>query len=141
MRYQAVFYFLACFGLCACKSLLPSGSVEVGAGFASFEDARLAAERIVPFKTRTVDLNGLGFDISAGQNVTLVSYPEIVVRLTPHPGVPISSLDSGVRKCIDVQLACRGFVFRFEREDRKREEKKPTGFNNPFAEQLANWKK
>ncbi len=27
------------------------------------------------------------------------------------------------------------------RDDRKREEKKPPAFNNPFAEQLANWKK
>lgn len=121
MRYRAVFCLVVSFGLCACKSLLPSGSSEVGAGFASFEDARLSAERIVPFHTRTRELETLGFDIFAGQNVTLVSYPEIVVRLTPHPGVPISSLDSGVRKCIDAQLACRGFVFRFEREDRKRE--------------------
>ena len=63
----------------------------------------------------------MGFDIREGPNVSLVSYPEIVVRLTPHLGVPISLLDSGVRQCIDIQMACRGYVFRFEREDRKRD--------------------
>ena len=63
----------------------------------------------------------MGFDIREGLNVSLVSYPEILMRLTPHPGVPFILLDSGVRQCIDIQMACRGYVFRFEREDRKRD--------------------
>lgn len=107
--------------LSACSSLLPTGSNSVGVGFSSFEEARLAAERIVPLETRTQSLNLLGFDVRNGLNVTLVPYPEIVVRLTPHPSVPISALDSGIRQCIDIQTACRGYLFRFEREDRKRE--------------------
>ena len=121
MRYRLILSVLAGAALGACTSLLPRGSSDAGTGFASFEEARVAADRIVPLKTRLQALGDLGFDIGRGQNVTLISYPEIVVRLTPHPGVPINLLDAGIRQCIDIQMACRGYVFRFEREDRKRE--------------------
>ena len=107
--------------LSGCTALLPRGSSSTGAAFRSFDEARVAAERIVALKTQTSELGPLGFDIRDGLNVTLVSYPEIVVRLTPHPGVPISKLDAGIRQCIDIQMACRGYVFRFDREDRRRE--------------------
>jgi hypothetical protein len=107
--------------LSACAALLPRASSSAGVGFENFKEARLAIESIVPLKTRTEALDAMGFDVRNGLNVTLVSYPEIVVRLTPHPSVPISTLDSGIRQCIDIQTRCRGFLFSFEREDRKRE--------------------
>jgi hypothetical protein len=121
MKHGLILSVLTATALGACTSLLPKASSDAGTGFASFEEARVAAERIVPLQTRIQALGGLGFDIEQGQNVTLIPYPEIVVRLTPHPGVPINLLDAGIRQCIDIQMACRGYVLRFEREDRKRE--------------------
>lgn len=121
MQPRLVFCLVAGVALSACTSLLPRGSTATSSRFASFEEARIAAEQIRPLTTRVQELGPLGFDIRDGLNVTLVSYPEIVVRLTPHPGVPISLLDAGTRQCIDIQAACRGYLFRFEREDRKRE--------------------
>ena len=121
MRYRLILCVLAGAALGACTSLLPRASSDAGTGFSSFEEARVAAERIVPLKTSIQALGDLGFNIERGQNASLISYPEIVVRLTPHPGVPINLLDAGRRQCIDIQRACRGYVFRFEREDRKRE--------------------
>ena len=121
MRYSVFYLLAASFFMSSCTSLLPKGSSDNGGSFGSFEEARAAAERILPLQTRLNELGPLGFDIVAGPNVTLVSYPEIVVRLTPHPGVPISQLDAGIRRCIDIQTACRGYAFRFERENRVRE--------------------
>lgn len=121
MQLRSVLNFLIALALAGCTSLLPRGSISNSTRFASFDEARLAAEQVLPLKTRIQELGPLGFDIRDGENVTLVSYPEIVVRLTPHPGVPISLLDEGTRQCIDIQLACRGYVFRFERENRQRE--------------------
>ncbi len=121
MRFRFLLVFMTVVLVSACASLLPRGSSSVGVGFKSFEEARVAAERIIPLKTKTETLDAMGFDVRNGQNVTLVPYPEIVVRLTPHPSVPISMLDSGTRQCIDIQTTCRGYLFRFEREDRKRE--------------------
>lgn len=120
MRSRLFVALLAC-ALNACSSLLPSGSTDTPAGFASFEQAQAAAQRIVALQTPTSELSQLGFDPVAAANVTLIPYPDIVGRLAPHPGVPFEKLDAGIRLCIEAQTACRGYVFHFERQDRRRE--------------------
>ncbi len=35
--------------------------------------------------------------------------------------MPFEILDPGIRQCIEAQTACRGYVFHFERQDRRRE--------------------
>jgi hypothetical protein len=108
-------------GLGACSSLLPRGSTDTPTGFGNFEEAQAAAQRVIPMETREAELAKLGFDPAAGANVVLVPYPEIVGRLAPNPGVPFELLDPGIRQCIEAQTACRGYVFHFERTDRRRE--------------------
>lgn len=111
----------ACAAIAACTSMLPHGSSDTPAGFAGFEEAREAVQRIVALETPASDLPRLGFDPVGGHNVTLIPYPDIVGRLAPHPGVPYDKLDAGIRKCIEAQTACRGYLFHYEREDRRRE--------------------
>lgn len=107
--------------LTGCGSLLPRASSDTPSPFATFEQAREAAERIVPFRTRADELKALGFDPTEGKNVTLIPYPDLVARLAPYSGVPLSELDPGIRDCILAKAECRAYVFHFEREDRKRE--------------------
>jgi hypothetical protein len=107
--------------LSACASLLPRGSSDTTTDFLDFAQAKAALERIVALQTTTSELKALGFDIQSGSNVTLISYPEIVGRLTPNPSVPLDKLDPGIRQCIEVQTRCRGHLFHFERQERKRE--------------------
>ena len=108
-------------GLSGCAAWLPHGRSETPGGFESFEQAREATESVRPLATRVAELPQLGFDTRQGTNSTLVPYPEIVGRLTPHPGVPLELLDPGIRRCIAAQTACRGYLFRFERQRRVRE--------------------
>jgi hypothetical protein len=81
----------------------------------------MALEHIVPLQTTTDELKALGFNIQNGVNVTLISYPEIVARLAPNPSVPLDKLEPGIRQCIEAQIRCRGHLFHFERQERKRE--------------------
>lgn len=104
-----------------CASLLPRGSTDTPSPFADFEQARQAAERIVPFRTRADELGALGFDPAEGRNVTLIPYPDLVARLAPYSGVPLADLDPGIRECILAKFECRAYLFHFEREDRKRQ--------------------
>ena len=104
-----------------CGSLLPHGTNDTPAGFASFAEAEAAAKRVEGLKTHTSDLKELGFDPVAGPNVTLVPYPDIIARLAPYSGVPLDRLDPGIRQCIDAQSACRGYLFHFEHQSRKRQ--------------------
>jgi hypothetical protein len=119
MRRHLLIILAAC-TLGGCSTLLPSGSVDTPGGFDSFAHAQEALQRIEPLHTPSAELSRLGFDTAAGTNVTLIPYPDIVARLAPHPGVPLEKLDRGVRLCIEAQTACRGYVFHFGRQDRRR---------------------
>lgn len=109
---------LACAG---CTSLLPSGSTGTPSPFESFEQAQAAAARLVPFQTRVAELAALGFDPAHGSNVAEIPYPDIVARLAPYPGVPLDSLDAGIRACILARSGCHAYLFRFDHMDRRRE--------------------
>lgn len=113
-----------------CMGMLPRGSSDTPSPFASYAEAQAAAEKIRPFETRPADLPGLGFDMAEGRNVTLIPYPEIVARLAPYPGVPLQDLDPGIRACILARSDCRGYLFRFKREDRQRQGPFVTDFLN-----------
>ena len=104
-----------------CSSLLPHGGADTPSPFQSYAEAQRAAERIEPFRTDLVQLAGLGFDPESAKNVTVIPYPEILGRLTPYSGVPMEYLDRGIRACIQAQVGCRGYLFRFQKEDRQRE--------------------
>lgn len=120
MKYCLSVVALVCAALSACSSLLPRSSSNTPDTFATFETAQAAAQRIVPLETQFSELKGLGFDPESGANVTLIPYPDIVARLAPYPALPLSVLDPGVRKCVDAQAECRGYLFHFEQQDRRR---------------------
>lgn len=105
----------------ACTAMLPRGSSDAPSPFSTFAEAQSAAEKIQPFKTPSGELAQLGFDAKDGRNVTMIPYPEIVARLAPYSGVPLEQLDPGIRTCILAKTDCRGYVFRFEKENRTRE--------------------
>lgn len=111
---------MACAALSACTPLLPSSSSGTPSRFTSFESAQEAVKRIVPLETRFSELKGMGLDPDGGSNVTLIPYPDIVARLAPYPALPLPLLDAGVRKCVEDQAACRGYLFHFERQGRRR---------------------
>jgi hypothetical protein len=104
-----------------CGSLLPRGTNDTPVGFATFSDAEVAIKRVEGRKTSVAELKTLGFDPVAGPNVTLIPYPDIVARLAPYPGVPLDRLEPGIRECIEAQSACRGYLFHFEHQSRRRE--------------------
>lgn len=107
--------------LAGCGSLLPHGSTDTPSPFQTYGQAQAAVERMEPFRTRSAELRALGFDPEEGRNVTLIPYPEIVARLAPYSGVQLAELDPGIRQCILAKSGCRAYLFRFERQDRKRE--------------------
>jgi hypothetical protein len=107
--------------LAGCAALLPRSLTEQPAGFDSFEAAARALDQAVPYRTTTVELKTLGFDLDASPNVTLVPYPQLIARLAPNSSVPLDALDPGIRDCILARQACRVYEFHLAREARQRE--------------------
>jgi hypothetical protein len=119
-----------CLELMACSSvngpsglsfLLPSSSAVSPSQFGSYQAAREALEKAVPYETTLDELKALGFDPYASVNVTVIPYPEVVSRLAPYSGVPLDALDRGVRDCILAQARCSAYVFHIARNDRQRD--------------------
>jgi len=121
MKSSRILASILCAALAGCSSLLPHGSTDTPSPFQAYAQAQAAIERVVPFTTRAGELRSLGFDTEDGKNVTLIPYPEIVARLVPYSGVPLSELDAGIQRCILAKSGCRAYLFHFERQDRKRE--------------------
>lgn len=77
MKHRLPLVVFACVVMSGCSSLLPRSSSDTPGGFATFEAAQAAAERIIALETRFSELKGLGFDPEGGANVTLIPYPDI----------------------------------------------------------------
>ena len=110
-----------CALLTGCASLLPREQAVDLSSFGSFDAAREALERVVPYQTTVADLKALGFDVHASSNVVRIPYPGLITRLVPHPNTPMNELDLGIRDCIAAREACAAYEFRIERSSRKRE--------------------
>ena len=114
--------FLSSFVLLGgCASLLPRGDSEQPSGFASFETAAQAFDKVVAYGTTVEQLKMLGFDLQSSPNVTLISYPQLTGRLAPDRGVPFEAIDPGIRDCIVARLACQVYEFHLGRETSRRE--------------------
>lgn len=101
---------LACLGLAGCAELLPKARIEVTSPWGSFEDARSAVERIVPYRTTTADLKAAGIDPYATPNVQLLNYSEIVLRFPLSGSMPMERLDRGLRECLEAGMKCQGYA-------------------------------
>jgi len=112
---------VACLLLAGCSHLLPRGNTEEPSQFESFEAAAAAFDRIVSHQTTVGELKTLGFDVQASSNMTLIPYPQLTARLSPDPGVPFETLDTGIRECILAHQACQAYEFHFSREAVHRE--------------------
>jgi hypothetical protein len=111
---------LACAAVAGCSALLPRASSQNVSAFETFETAREAFERIVPYRTTLPELKQLGFDVAARGNVQQIPYPQLVGKLVPNPVLTLDRLDDGIRDCIDARQDCRAFVFRVGTEVHER---------------------
>lgn len=100
---------LACALLGGCAELLPKARTEVASPWHSYEQAREAIERIVPYQTTTADLKARGIDPFVTPNVQLLNYSEIVLRFPLSGSMPMDKLDRGLRECLEAGMTCQGY--------------------------------
>jgi hypothetical protein len=95
--------------LAGCAELLPKASTEVTSQWHSYEQARAAIDRIVPFQTTTADLKAAGIDPFITPNVQILTYSEIVLRFPLSGSMKMEQLDRGLRECLEAGKSCQGF--------------------------------
>lgn len=99
----------ALLALGGCAELLPKARTEVASSWHSYDEARAAMERIVPYETTLADLKAAGIDPYVTPNVQLLNYSEIVLRFPLSGSMPMEKLDRGLRECLEAGMACEGY--------------------------------
>ena len=110
----------ASLALAGCADLLPKARSEVSGQWNSYEQARAAIDRIVPYQTTSADLAALGIDPFRTGNVRLLTFSDIALRFPLGGGLSVDSLERGLRECLRAGTRCQGLAIAVRQTDRDR---------------------
>lgn len=105
--------------LSACASLLPQTDNVTATPWRSFEDAKAAYDKVVPYKTTKAELHDLGIDPYDDPNVSILSYADIIRRFSITSLDP-NIVDPGLVSCIKWRDACFGYQIEAKKVNRDR---------------------
>lgn len=97
-----------------CSSMLPVARTTDESPWGTFDQAKEAFDRIVPFETSRQDLRELGFDPYRTANITILNYLAIIEKFMPNQNITKEDLDSGLRNCIDSKTACVAYELKLQ---------------------------
>jgi hypothetical protein len=107
--------------LAGCAELLPTSRIETQAAWTSFEQARAAIEKIVPYETKKADLRSLGIGVDDHDaTITLLSHVDIAVRFPIGGVLKEEDVDRGIRDCLKAGKPCNAYQINVRRNYRDR---------------------
>jgi hypothetical protein len=104
----------------ACQALLPSGKSEIQTEWASFDEAMLAMERIVPWQSTRQDVHAAGLEPGTDPTITILSFSDVMQRFTATVPLNPDHLEAGIRDCLLAGKRCTGYAINVKRVKRKR---------------------
>ncbi|WP_295521063.1 hypothetical protein [Limnohabitans sp. Rim8] len=102
-----------------CASLLPSTTTNA-AQFASFEEARMTIESLVPYQSDVTTLAPLGIDPLQQPNTLILTHSDIAKRVINGNLQNRDDLDKGIQDCLRAGDACWGWEIKASRIARVR---------------------
>ena len=93
------------------EDLLPSEHDETSSDFLTYEDAMTAFECIVVDSTNTDELKALGFDLSNGNNIEILTYTDVVSIFLANPNLTVNDIPSGILRCLRAQSGCKAYRY------------------------------
>lgn len=92
-----------------CGSLLPSIKETTRSPWKTFDEAKNAFDKIIPYETTTAELQRLGFSPFSTPNVRIITYLEIIQRFMANPSIKKEDLDEGLQTCITARDNCKAY--------------------------------
>jgi hypothetical protein len=99
--------------------LLPS-TITNAAQFASFDEARMTIESLVPYQSDVTTLAPLGIDPLQQPNTLILTHSDIAKRVINGNLQNRDDLDKGIQDCLRAGDACRGWEIKASRIARVR---------------------
>lgn len=111
---------LACLLCAGCSSLLPVAKGRVESPWESFDQAKQAYDRIVPYQTGPEELQNLHFAPFLNPNIKIVTYLDLITRFMPSSSFQKEDLPEGIQDCIKNNNLCYGYELRISQIQSKR---------------------
>ena len=106
--------------LSGCGSLLPSSDQSQLARWQSFSDIKDSYDAITPAETTREQLHELGFDPYITENMSILSYVDLLQHFLPNPGLSHADLDPQLAACLHLREQCSGYAVDSELLHRQR---------------------
>lgn len=106
--------YLACGLLLAavmtgCSSLLPVAKTDVESPWETFEQAKEAFDKIIPYQTGRGQLVELQFDPFKTPNIRIMTYLDIIQRFMPNSSIKLENMAQGIQDCIAAGDNCQAY--------------------------------
>lgn len=111
------FLFLLCSG---CSSLLPVVEARIETPWDSYEQAKQAFDKIIPYQTSEKELQSLNFTPFLNPNVAIVTYLELINRFMPSSSFQKGDLPKGIQDCIENNNLCSCYELKISQLQSKR---------------------
>jgi hypothetical protein len=121
MPMRVVLVVMFCSLACGCSSLLPRSKESTHGPWATYRDAQLTFDKVIPGQTTDAELRDLKLHPDSNANVVILNYSDIVRRFLPNSSVTMSDLDSAVKACIDAKTGCIGYEINQKMLNKNRE--------------------
>ncbi len=103
--------------LMSCSFLLPSKKVEKNDNWKTFNSVQSVYDKVIPNKTTLSELNNIGFNPYAANNVKVESYLDVRHRFDPLSTG--KNIPESVSECLHSYKRCKAYVINIEYEHEK----------------------
>lgn len=92
-----------------CSSMLPVAKSDIDSPWETFEQAKTAFDKIIPYETTREQLESLYFDPFKTPNIEILTYLDIIQRFMPNSSITKEDIDEGLQACIAAKNNCQGY--------------------------------
>jgi hypothetical protein len=105
---------------CSNSSLLPEQKEIIVTPWHSFDEAKQAYDKIIPYQTKKDELAELGFAPEVTSNFKILNYLDIMERFMPNQSITQKDLAAGLQDCLSDQEHCMAYEITIRKFDSQR---------------------
>ncbi|HSR36818.1 MAG TPA: hypothetical protein VLL73_06510 [Desulfurivibrionaceae bacterium] len=105
----------ACLSLAGCSTMLPVSKTNVESSWETFEEAKAAFDKIIPYQTTRADLAALHFDPFKTPNIEILTYLDILKHFMSNASIKLEDMDLGVQECIGAGERCQAYEIKLRK--------------------------
>lgn len=96
-------------------TMLPMAKSNVQSTWESFDQAKAAFDKVIPYQTTKTELASLQFDPFVTPNIEILTYLDIAKHFMPNASIRLEEMDKGVQECIRAGERCQAYEIKLRK--------------------------